>query len=74
MWNGGMLAVCTSRFTHVEITNSVHAGRDGVRRRFREPMKVATLISYLRMGKTIQMISLLLSDKGAKPNLVIAYV
>lgn len=27
-----------------------------------------------RMGKTIQMIALLLSDIGAKPNLVVAYV
>ena len=26
------------------------------------------------MGKTIQMIALLVSDKGAKPNLVVAYV
>lgn len=27
-----------------------------------------------RMGKTIQMISLMVSDNGAKPNLVVAYV
>lgn len=31
-------------------------------------------VSYdlYRMGKTIQMIALLVSDKGAKPNLVVA--
>lgn len=33
-----------------------------------------TLNLSFRMGKTIQMIALLVSDKGAKPNLVVAYV
>ena len=36
VWNGGMLAVCANHSTRVQITDSFHSGRDGVRRRFRE--------------------------------------
>lgn len=35
-------------------------------------VSIIILMFYFRMGKTIQMISLLVSDPGAKPNLVVA--
>ena len=76
-WKGGMLAVSAIIVglanDRADINMSYFLGRDGVRPAAYKYISVQ--LSFIRrMGKTIQMIALLASDAGVKPNLVVACV
>lgn len=75
LWRGGMLAVCLTSLLHCTVLTQPLAmllfrTRWGKCIRLTWPRRHIHLVLY-RMGKTIQIISLFVSDPH-KPNLVVA--